>query len=87
MLALEVKSQVALPFIYETLRFDAGYRMDLLVNEKVVVEVKSIEAINDVHHKQMLTYLKLSGRKLGILVNFNTGNIEGSIIRKINGTI
>jgi GxxExxY protein len=87
MLALEVKNQVALPFIYETLRFDAGYRMDLLVNEKVVVEVKSIEAINDVHHKQMLTYLKLSGRKLGILVNFTTGNIEGSIIRKINGTI
>ena len=86
-LGLDVKREVALPFLYEDVRFDAGFRMDLLINDKVVVEVKSIETIAEVHHKQLLTYLKLSGRKLGILVNFNCSDIQKSIFRKINGSL
>ena len=81
---LSIQSQVALPMIYETIKIDVGYRMDIVVDKKVVIEIKSVEAIADVHHKQLLTYLKLSGLKLGILVNFNTDQIAKSIIRKVN---
>ena len=76
---LKVKTQVSLPVIYEMVRLDLGFRIDLLVEELV------IEAIQDVHHKQLITYLKLSNRKLGILVNFNTDEISKSIFRKVNG--
>ena len=86
-LGLEVKREVAIPFIYEDIRFDAGFRMDLLVSDKVIVEVKSIESIAELHHKQLLTYLKLTGKKLGILVNFNCADIQSSITRKINGIL
>jgi GxxExxY protein len=82
---LEVRTQVPLPVVYETELLDLGFRIDVLVNELVIIEVKSIEALNEVHHKQVLTYLKLSNRKLGLLVNFNTDNISTSIIRKVNG--
>ncbi len=84
-LGLDVKREVAIPLIYDNTRFDGGFRMDLLVNDKVIVEVKSIEAIAEVHHKQLLTYLKLSGKKLGVLVNFNCADIQNSIFRKVNG--
>lgn len=82
---LNVKSQVALPMIYETVRVDIGYRLDLLVENKVIIELKSVETLLDVHHKQLITYLKLSGLKLGLLVNFNTDDISKSIFRKVNG--
>jgi GxxExxY protein len=62
-----------------------GYRIDLIVEEKVIVEIKSVENLAEVHHKQVLTYLKLSGIKLGILVNFNCTEIEKNIFRKVNG--
>ncbi len=78
------KSQVALPVIYESERLDIGFRIDILVNDLVIIEIKSIEQIADIHHKQVLTYLKLSGKRLGILVNFNTDNISNSIFRKVN---
>src|SRR5258705_10228696 len=84
-LDLEVKKEVALPMIYEGIKFEAGFRIDILVNDLVIVEVKSIETLAEIHHKQLLTYLKLSGLKLGLLVNFNSANIAGSIFRKING--
>ena len=84
-LGLEVRPEVPVPFIYDELRLDAGYRMDLLVNDLVVVEVKSIESLSEIHHKQLLTYLKLSGKKLGLLVNFNTAAINSSIVRKVCG--
>ena len=70
---------------YETVRMDIGYRIDLLVDNKVIIEIKSVENLLDVHHKQVITYLKLSGLKLGLLVNFNTDNITHSIFRKVNG--
>ena len=63
----------------------AGFKMDLLVEDKVIIELKYVENIALVHHKQLLTYLKLTNLKLGILVNFNTSNINNSIIRKVNG--
>ena len=64
---------------------EVGFRLDLLVNEKVIIEVKSVENLGEVHHKQVLTYLKLTGFKLGILVNFNVDQIDSGIFRKVNG--
>lgn len=80
-----MRTQVALPAVYEETQLDLGFRIDILVNDLVIIEVKSIEALHDVHHKQVLTYLRLANKKLGILVNFNTDNISKSIIRKVNG--
>lgn len=82
---LVVAAQVAMPMVYQTIRVDVGYRLDLLVENKVIIELKSVETLLDVHHKQLITYLKLSGLRLGILVNFNSDNISKSIYRKVNG--
>ncbi|MBT1696219.1 GxxExxY protein [Fulvivirgaceae bacterium PWU4] len=82
---LDVRTQVALPAMYENTQLDLGFRIDILVNDLVIIEVKSIEKLLDVHHKQVLTYLRLADKKLGILVNFNTDKISKSIIRKVNG--
>ncbi len=81
---LKVGTQVGLPFQYETERLDIGYRLDIMVNNKVIKEVKSIDSLADVHYKQLLTYLKLSGLKLGILVNFNISQIDKNIKRIVN---
>jgi len=82
---LDVKSQVALPVYYEGHKLEIGFRLDLLVNEKVIIEIKSVETLAKVHHKQVLTYLKISGLKLGILVNFNIEDITKGVFRKVNG--
>jgi GxxExxY protein len=81
---LEVKTQVGLPFEYEEITLEIGYRIDILVNDLVIIELKSVEALTDVHHKQLLTYLTLSGKKLGLLINFNTAEIAKSIVRIAN---
>ncbi len=81
---LEVKNQLALPMIYEEIKMEIGYRSDILVENKVIIELKSVENLLDVHHKQLITYLKLSGLKLGLLVNFNSDDISKSIFRKVN---
>ncbi len=81
---LEIKSQVPLPAAYEDEFLDIGFRIDLLVEDLVIVEIKSVEALHEVHHKQVLTYLKLSNKKLALLVNFNTSDISKSIGRKVN---
>jgi GxxExxY protein len=86
-LGLQVRTQVPLPVLYENIHLDIGFRVDILVNDSVIIEIKSIEALHEVHHKQALTYLRLSGRKLGLLVNFNTDNISRCIIRKVNGLL
>jgi GxxExxY protein len=80
---LKAKSEVPLPAIYENQRLELGFRIDILVNDLVIIEVKSVEQLAEVHHKQVLTYLKLSDKKLGILVNFNTEDIAKSIFRKV----
>jgi len=81
---LDVLSEVIVPIYYKTEKIEAGFRIDLLVNKKVLVELKSVETLQKVHHKQILTYLKLTNLKLGILVNFNSNNIATSIHRKVN---
>ena len=82
---LEVSSQVSLPMVYENIVVNIGYRLDILLEQKVIIEIKSVENLMAVHHKQVITYLKLSGFRLGLLVNFNTVNIQESIFRKVNG--
>lgn len=74
-----------MPLTYNEIKLDVGYRLDLLVEEKVIIELKSVEHISEVHHKQLITYLKLSGKKLGLLVNFNCNKIDQAIFRKVNG--
>ena len=81
---LNVRQQVGLPMVYEKLKMDVGYRIDLLVENKVIVEVKSVENLAEVHFKQLITYLRLSNLKVGLLVNFNSENISNSIHRKVN---
>jgi GxxExxY protein len=79
-----VRNQVALPFQYQDSRLEVGYRIDLLVNEKVIVEIKSIENLLSVHYSQLLTYLRLSGLKLGLLINFNCSKLNDGIHRVVN---
>ena len=81
---LEVNSQVSIPVVYDEQQLDVGFRIDILVENKVIIEIKSVEELSKVHHKQILTYLKLTKLKLGLLVNFNTDDISKSIFRKIN---
>jgi GxxExxY protein len=80
---LAVVKQKALPLIYEEVKLDAGYRVDLLIENMVVVEIKSVEILADIHLAQILTYLKLSGCKLGLLVNFNVKHLKEGIKRVI----
>lgn len=80
-----VAGQVEIPVRYKRIELQVGFRMDLLVEDKVLVEIKAIENLGAVHHKQVLTYLKLSGLKLGLLVNFNAPDIKQGIFRKVNG--
>lgn len=82
---IKLAKQVPLPMIYEEIKVDVGYRLDILVDNKVIIELKPVDNLLDVHHKQLITYLKLSGHKLGLLVNFNSDDISKSIIRKVNG--
>ncbi|MBF9221613.1 GxxExxY protein [Hymenobacter ruricola] len=84
-LGLHVQTQVALPMLYDGLRLENGFWMDLVVEHKVVIELKSVEVLLEVHHLQLLTYLKLSGHKLGLLINFNVPYIKSGIFRKVNG--
>ena len=74
---LLVEKQKALPLIYEEIQLEVGYRADLLIEKKLIIEIKSVEALNELHLAQTLTYLKLSGCKLGLLINFNT--VLGSV--------
>ena len=80
---LNVEKQKALPLIYEEIKLDAGYRVDLLVEDKIVIELKSVEVLADIHLAQILTYLKLSSCKLGLLVNFNVKHLKDGIKRVI----
>ena len=80
-----VRKQVPVEVVYDGVVLPVDYRLDLLVEDKVIVELKSVETLMNVHHKQLLTYLKITGKKLGILVNFNSDDIGSSICRKVNG--
>lgn len=82
-LGLEVKTEVALPLVYEEIKLDCGYRIDMLVENKVIVELKVVEALNDVHLAQILTYLKFSGKHVGLLINFNVKSLKNGIRRVV----
>ncbi|MCF8350497.1 MAG: GxxExxY protein [Bacteroidales bacterium] len=80
---LKTESQKALPVIYKDLKLDSGYRIDLLVEDSVIIEIKSVEAIAPIHEAQLLTYLKLSKIKLGLLINFNVPDLKKGIMRRM----
>ena len=77
----------SLPLVYDDIKLEIGYRLDLILENKLIIEIKSVEALNDVHLAQVLTYLKLSNCKLGLLINFNVALIKHGIKRVINGTL
>lgn len=81
---LQVESQKTLPVVYDNIKLDIGFKADLIVENKVIIELKSIETILPVHHKQLLTYLRLTGLKLGLLINFNESLIKNGIKRIVN---
>ena len=81
---LVVESEVILPVVYEGKEIDAGYRLDLLVEEQVIVELKSVEKILPIHEAQLITYLKLSDCKVGLLINFNVKHLRDGIVRRVN---
>jgi GxxExxY protein len=84
-IGLDVKTQVGLPVVYQAVKMDLGYRIDLLVADEIVVEIKSIEAVAPVHKTQLLSYLRLSKKKVGLLINFNVTHLKEGIHRVANG--
>jgi len=81
---LSAEKQKPLPLIYEEVKLDVGYRIDIIVENKLIIEIKSVEALNDVHFAQLLTYLKLTNCKLGLLINFNVSLIKNGVRRVAN---
>ncbi len=84
---LKVEKQKPLPLIYEEVKLEVGYRIDIIIEDKFIVEIKSVEALNEVHLAQLLTYLKLSDCKLGLLINFNVKLLKNGVRRVINGSL
>lgn len=84
---LWIEKEKPMPLIFEGVKLDCGYRIDLLIENKLVIELKSVDALNDIHLAQTLTYLKLGNYKLGLLINFNVCLLKNGIKRVINGTL
>jgi GxxExxY protein len=82
---LKVEKEKALPLIYEDVKMDCGYRIDLYVEDKIVIEIKSVDALNEVHMAQILTYLKLNKTRIGLLINFNVTVLKDGLRRVVNG--
>jgi GxxExxY protein len=80
---LNVKRQVKIDVYYDNVLLETDFRLDILVEDSVIIELKSVETIKDVHHKQLLSYMRLAKKPVGILVNFNTNSIADSIFRKV----
>ena len=87
LMGLEVKQQIPLPVIYKDVRLNAGYRIDMIVENKVIIEIKSVDALAPIHTAQILTYLKLKDLKLGLLINFNEIKVIDGLKRIINGKL
>ena len=81
---LDIQRQKSLPLIYEEVKLDIGYRIDIIIENKLILEIKSVEVLNDIHFAQLLTYLKLTDCKLGMLINFNVNLIKNGIKRVVN---
>ena len=86
-LNLKTEKEKPMPLVFEEVKLECGYRIDILVENKVVIEIKSVEAFNDVHLAQTLTYMKLGNYKLGLLINFNVSLLKNGIKRVINGKL
>lgn len=84
---LYVEKEKPMPLVFEGVKLECGYRIDLLIENKIVIEIKSVDALNDIHLAQTLTYLKLGNYKLGLLMNFNVVRLKDGIKRVINGTL
>ncbi len=86
-MGLEVETQVALPVVYKSVKLEMGFKLDILVNNQIIIEIKSVDILNDVHKKQLLNYFKLSKKRIGLLVNFNALTLvdKESLVRIING--
>jgi GxxExxY protein len=82
---LSVEKEKPLPLVYEEVKLDCGYRMDLVIETRIVVEVKSVDALTDIHLAQVLTYLKLSNNRFGLLINFNVLKLKDGVKRIVNG--
>jgi GxxExxY protein len=82
---IAVSAQVPVPIVYESVRLDTGFRADLILEDLVIIEIKSLEKLAPVHKKQLTTYLKLSGKRLGLLINFGEVLIKNGIVRIVNG--
>ena len=81
---LSVERQLGLPVVYEGVRIDLGYRLDLLVEQRVIVELKAVDTLTHLHQAQLLSYLKLSGKKVGLLINFNVLRLKNGLRRMVN---
>ena len=81
---LRVQQQVALPVVYDGIKVDIGYRLDLLIEDAVIVELKAVERLTAVHEAQLLSYLKLSRKKIGLLIDFNVAHLKNGIKRRVN---
>lgn len=84
-LGLTTQTQFAVPVVWKDIKMDKGFRADIIVESKVIIEIKSVETINSVHQKQLLTYLRLTNTKLGLLINFNEALLKNGIQRVVNG--
>ncbi|MDE3237094.1 MAG: GxxExxY protein [Bacteroidota bacterium] len=84
---IQVERQKPLPLVYENVKLEIGYRVDFLIEKKLIVEIKSVDSLNDIHLAQVLTYLRLSHCKLGLLINFNTLLFKDGVKRVINGSL
>lgn len=83
----KVFTEVPLPLVYKGVKLECGYRLDLLVNDKVIVEVKSVDRLAPIHDAQIISYLKISGRKVGLLINFNVTMVKNGVKRFVNGNL
>ena len=84
---LSVKMEIPIPLVWDNLHFDVGFRADMVVNDLILIELKCVEEIARVHKKQVLTYLRLTGKKLGLLINFGDETLKDGVSRIINGTL
>lgn len=82
---LRIERQISIPIVWRGMKFDEGFRADIIAEGKVILELKSVESVNNVHKKQLLTYLRLTDMKLGFLLNFGTAVMKDGITRTVNG--
>ena len=82
-IGMDVKKQLALPLVYKEIKLDAGYRIDFLVENKVIIEIKSVDTIAEIHKAQLMTYMKLANINIGLLINFNVTKLKDGIVRWI----